>query len=153
MLRTFMDAFQGYYKFEPYDCRYFSGFYLVLRIIGLFMFFFFKGGFILILVVGIAIIIPFTALFAIARPYKKDIHNTIDLIFLSALILVCFRFASSSLFGLDYDYSLFAKAVLILPLGFAPLYGLTVAMGAIVPKTVFVYLKRCLLCCISQIWN
>ena len=152
VLRTFMDAFQGYYKFEPYDCRYFSGFYLVLRIIVLFMFFFIKSGFIVV-VLGIATMIPFTALFAIARPYKKDIYNTIDLIFLLVLILVCFGGASISLCSLDRDYLLFANAMLILSLGFIPLYGLTVAMGAIVPKTVLLYLKRCLLCCISQIWN
>ena len=32
VLRTFMDAFQGCYKFEPYDCRYWAAFYLFLRI-------------------------------------------------------------------------------------------------------------------------
>ena len=31
-LRIFMDAFQGCYKFEPYDCRYWAAFYLFLRI-------------------------------------------------------------------------------------------------------------------------
>ena len=38
VLRTFMDAFQGCYKFEPYDCRYFSGFYLFLRVVILVIF-------------------------------------------------------------------------------------------------------------------
>ena len=28
-----MDVFQGYYKLEPFDCRYFSAFFLVLRFI------------------------------------------------------------------------------------------------------------------------
>ena len=32
VLRTFIDAFQGCYKFEPYDCRYWATFYLFLRI-------------------------------------------------------------------------------------------------------------------------
>ena len=33
VLCIFMDAFQGCYKFEPYDCRYFSGFYPFLRVV------------------------------------------------------------------------------------------------------------------------
>ena len=43
VLRTFMDAFQGCYKIEPYDCRYFSTFFLVLRITGLLSFYFTKS--------------------------------------------------------------------------------------------------------------
>ena len=31
VLRTFMDAFQGCYKFEPYDCRYWAAFYLFFK--------------------------------------------------------------------------------------------------------------------------
>ena len=38
VLRTFMDAFQGCYKFEPYDCRYWAAFYLLLRILFLVVF-------------------------------------------------------------------------------------------------------------------
>ena len=38
VLRTFMDAFQGCYKFESYDCRYWAAFYLFLRIAVLIIF-------------------------------------------------------------------------------------------------------------------
>ena len=31
VLRTFMDAFQGCYKFEPYDCRYWTAFCLFFK--------------------------------------------------------------------------------------------------------------------------
>ena len=148
VLRTFMDAFQGCYKLEPYDCRYFSGFYLVLRIVGLVTFLFIKSGFFLV-VFGIAMI-PITALFAIARPYKKSIYNTFDLIFLLAFILFGFGAASISLCSLDQNYLLFANAMFIIPLGFAPLYAFVVAVRAIVPKTVFEYVKRCLLHSTSQ---
>ena len=36
-LRVFMDAFQGCYKLEPYDVRYFSAYYLLLRVFILFL--------------------------------------------------------------------------------------------------------------------
>ena len=153
VLRTFMDAFQGWYKFKPYDCRYFSGFYLFLRIIGLLIFFFIKSGFFLV-VFGIAMI-PITVLFAIVRPYKQNIYNTINFIFLLASILFCFGMTAIPLCSLDRNYLLFAIAIVGIPLGFACLYGLIVAIGAMVPKTVFVYLKRFLLRygCISQTWK
>ena len=38
VLRTFMDAFQGCYKFEPYDCRCWATFYMFLRIAALVIF-------------------------------------------------------------------------------------------------------------------
>ena len=38
VLRTFMDAFQGCYKFEPCDCRYWAAFYLFLRLAVLIIF-------------------------------------------------------------------------------------------------------------------
>ena len=34
-LHVFMDTFQGCYKETPWDCRYFAGFYLLLRFINL----------------------------------------------------------------------------------------------------------------------
>ena len=48
-LHTFVDVFQGYYKLEPFDCRYFSAFFLVLRFIGLLAFYFIKSGFVLVI--------------------------------------------------------------------------------------------------------
>ena len=45
VLRTFIDAFQGCYKFEPYDCRYWAAFYLFLRILFLAVFAFTQSGY------------------------------------------------------------------------------------------------------------
>ena len=141
VLRTFMDAFQGCYKFEPYDCRYFSGFFLVLRILGLLSFYFTKSWYFFI-VNGI-MAIPVTAFLAIVRPYKKDLFNVIDIIFLLVFILFCLGAVSIAPCSPRWSYELFAYSVLILSLVFAPIYAFIVTVYMIVPKSVITYLKKC----------
>ena len=68
VLRTFMDAFQGCYKFEPYDCRYWAAFYLLLRIAFLVIFAFTESGY-AVLVTGL-LFIPIVVLLVVVRPYR-----------------------------------------------------------------------------------
>ena len=75
-----MDVFQGYYKLEPLDCRYFSAFFLFLRFIGLLAFYFVKSGFMLVVVFGL-FLIPVTIFYAVVRPYKNS--NIILILFFS----------------------------------------------------------------------
>ena len=79
VLRTFMDAFQGCYKFEPYDCWYWAAFYLLTRIAILAVFAFAQDLF-FVVVCGI-LFIPATVLTAIVRPYRESVYNIIDLVF------------------------------------------------------------------------
>ena len=77
-LHIFMDAFQGNYRTEPRDLRYFSAFYLFLRII----------VFVAIISAGTVCIFPFfafvitlgTLVFATFQPYKNKKHNRLDII-------------------------------------------------------------------------
>ena len=95
VLRTFMDAFQGCYKFEPYDCRYWAAFYLLLRIIIL-AFFALTESLFFIVVTGITLL-PVIVLIAVIRPYRQTLYNVIDIIFFVAIVQVFFSFAATSL--------------------------------------------------------
>ena len=88
VLRTFMDAFQGCYKFEPYDCRYWAAFYLFLRIAALAIFAATQSGY--FVVVGGIMLIPVIILFAVIRPYRKTVYNVVDIVLLLAFVQVFF---------------------------------------------------------------
>ena len=79
ILRTFMDAFHGCYKFEPYDCRYWAAFYLFLRILILAFFGLTQSCF-FVLLTGITLV-PVIILTVVVRPYKWTIYNIFDVIF------------------------------------------------------------------------
>ena len=86
-LTIFTDAFQGCYKDSSNggrDCRFFAGLYFVVRIIvfATYSLIHFQHPYIIYLVIQRTILIM-AALFAIFRPYRRDIFNKLDtLIFL-----------------------------------------------------------------------
>ncbi len=75
-LHIFMDAFQGSYKLHPRDMRYFSAFYLFLRVLML------VHAEIIFSPVALyssgIISLASAALVALFQPYKVNSHNTID---------------------------------------------------------------------------
>ena len=84
VLRTFADAFQGCYRNGTdgkCDCRYFAGFYLLLRLITC------VGNLIgaprFMWVFPCVIFLITALLFANIRPYRNDIYNTMDSIWFS----------------------------------------------------------------------
>ena len=87
-LRTFVEKFQGPYKHGAngtVDYRWFAGLYFILRII---VFFFLFGGF-TTYIIGSAFLYLFTALlFALLRPYRKQIYNIADSIIFAILASV-----------------------------------------------------------------
>ena len=102
VLRTFMDAFQGCYKFEPYDCRYWAAFYLFIRIAVLTIFAFAQGVF-YVVVCGI-LFIPAIVMIAIVRPYRESVYNVIDLVFYLVFVQLCFSTAGIALFTPDQSF-------------------------------------------------
>ena len=76
VLHIFMDAFQGSYRIEPRDLRYFSAFYLLLRMLMVMQFQAFSAEVMLftsgILSLAAAVVV------AVFQPYKVKSHNTID---------------------------------------------------------------------------
>ena len=96
VLRTFMDAFQGCYKFEPYDCRYWAAFYLFLRTAILAIFALTQGVFFAIICGTLCIVV--VVIIAIVRPYREWVYNVIDLVFFLIFIQICFTIVDFSQF-------------------------------------------------------
>ena len=75
-LHVFMDAFQGSYRTQPYDMRYFSAFYLFLRILVLAQPLIFLSA-MMFFTSGI-LSLASAAIVTISQPYKDKAHNTMD---------------------------------------------------------------------------
>ena len=131
-LRTFMDAFQGCYKFEPYDCRYFSGFYLFLRIAILLVFYSTHSGFFYV-VTGM-IMVPVVFLVSVIRPYRETRINTVDIGLLLVFVLFCFSAALHPLSSHNHAYLLLSVILLCLTLAIPPVYMLVIAVYSLLLK-------------------
>ena len=140
VLRTFMDAFQGCYKFEPYDCRYFSGFYFFLRVAILAIFLFTESTYVII-ISGMAIMIVIV-FFLIVKPYTQSIYITIDTILLMSFVLLCFGASAISLSNFNHKYRLFSFVMLGIGLLYPALYASVLGIYSIMPKSVKVHVKR-----------
>jgi hypothetical protein len=123
-LHVLMDAFQGSYRIQPRDLRYFSAFYLFMRFMILLQFYivhfyfrFFTSGMLFLL--SAAVVVVF-------QPYKVRAHNTVDsvLMILTGIVyisfyvhgenlkvVVPFRFLSVSLLPLYFISLLVVKFV------------------------------------------
>ena len=92
ILHIFMDAFQGCYKNGTngnYDCRWFAGLYLFLRILLIAILALTLSEF-LIPLLGCTIVV-LIVLTAVIQPYKASIHNRINIFF---LLVIVFTFIS-----------------------------------------------------------
>ena len=76
-LRIFMDAFQGCYKTEPWDMRYFSVIYLFARILLLFL-----GSlthfYLELIVCNILVFVLLGIITVLVQPYRVSSHNYLD---------------------------------------------------------------------------
>ena len=79
-LHAFMDAFQGSYRIEPHDLRYFSAFYLLLRMLILLQPHIFQST--LSLLASGLLSFASASVIAIFRPYKVSKHNRVDSVML-----------------------------------------------------------------------
>ena len=76
VLHTFIDAFQGCYRYKPRDCRYFSAVYLIVRILQLVTFAVVRD-LLFVPIMGFYFIL-LTAIIILVKPYKKKLYNKID---------------------------------------------------------------------------
>ena len=140
VLRTFMDAFQGCYKFEPYDCRYWAAFYLFLRISILLIFAFTQSGYFL-LVLGIFLVFVISFLIAV-RPYRESVYTIIDSVTLLSTILLCFSAAGFALAAFDERYAPFVGIMFGIGTLFPPTYAFLLLIKTITPNNLLVISKR-----------
>ena len=143
VLRTFMDAFQGCYKFEPYDCRYWASFYLFLRISILLIFALTQSGY-FVLVAGIYLI-PVTSLLLVIRPYRESIYTIVDSVMLLSTILLSFSAAGFVLASFDERYEPFIGIIIGIGGLFPPTYAILLLIKTITPNNLLVILKRYIL--------
>ena len=147
VLRTFMDAFQGCYKFEPYDCRYWAAFYLFLRIAILAIFAYTQGVF-FVVVCG-TLFIPAVVLTVIVRPYRESVYNIIDLVIFLAFIQLCFSTAGIALVlpgqSFIFTATMFGISIII-PIAYITL----LAVRKILPNFFLVRIKKFILSLLCQ---
>jgi hypothetical protein len=132
-----MDAFQGCYKFEPYDCRYFSGFYLFLRITILFLFYCTLTSRFFFIITGM-LMLPVIFLLSVIRPYRKTFVNAINLSLLLTFALCCFSISLTFLSTGSHTYSLVSVVLIAITGATPPLY-----MLAVVVHSLLLQLKPC----------
>ena len=135
ILRTFMDAFHGCYKFEPYDCRYWAAFYLFLRILILAFFGLTQSCF-FVLLTGITLV-PVIILTVVVWPYKWTIYNILDVIFFLALVQVFFAFTTllrPDYMDVDRKYAIFSSTAVATGLLFPFVYAVSLALKTILPS-------------------
>ena len=84
-LREFVEVFNGDFKYQPRDYRYFAAFYLLLRIINTILLLILNGN--VYFPLGVALFAVSSLFIAFLKPYKKSFHNVVDtvLIFLTAV--------------------------------------------------------------------
>ena len=140
VLRTFMDAFQGCYKFEPYDCRYWTAFYLFLRI-AVFIIFACTQTAYFVVVAGI-FMIPVACLTAIVRPYKKNVYNIIDVVLFLVFSHVCLSLALVTLSTFDRRYFVFATILAAISLLCPPMYAVACLVRKVLKMSCVLHLRR-----------
>ena len=142
VLHTFMEAFQGCYRHQPRDCRYFAALYLLLRILNNLssVVFIFTPS----LAVSCFLFILVILSLVLIAPYRKDAHNKIDILFFLAGISV---FPLTYLGSFRWPYSNHVHSVFkffLLLVGLIPvLYGIILFFRKVLPRKFQVALKRC----------
>ena len=148
VLRTFMDAFQGCYKFEPYDCRYWSAFYLFLRIAILCIFAYTKSGY-LLLVTGI-LLLPVTSILAVVRPYRQNVYNITDVVLFLTVIQICFSSVGFSLSTFDRRYESFIKIMTGTGLIIPNIYAIVQLFKYAISSRKLILFLKCLKCALCK---
>ena len=104
-LHTFMDAFQGCYRYKPCDCRFFSAVYLIMQILNLFLFIYL--GRYHYHSAASYMVISIIIMLIISRPYKEKWHNVVNItLFIIALLLYIIILFQNNCTNLEYNSAL-----------------------------------------------
>ena len=143
-LRCFMDAFQGCYRHKPRDCRYFTAFYLFLRILFLVTLMLVKDP-ICFALFGFYFIIA-AVILTIIKPYKLNGHNMTDILFFLLYASVAFAGSvyisvapSEPQLPIGPAFVSIGTPLLLVPI----VYGLTMMLKNVVPRKLIQFLKGC----------
>ena len=131
--------FQGCY----YDCRYWAGFYLFLRIAILIVFAFTQSGYFVILT-GV-LLVPIVSLLVTIRPHRENIYNVIDSVMLLTLVQLCFSAAGFSLSALNRRYETYVTIMFGIGALCPLVYASLLLIKTIAPKNLLAVTKRYIL--------
>ena len=141
VLHTFMEAFQGCYRHQPRDCRYFAALYLLLRILNN------LSSVVFIIRPSLAVscflfILVILSLVLIA-PYRRGAHNKIDILFfLGAISAFPLYYLRSFLWPYSNHFHRVFKFFLSLVALIPVLYGIILFLRKVLPRKFQVALKR-----------
>ena len=113
-LHAFVDAFQGYYKDGTngaQDCRYFSGFQLVLRLLFPIIFFLTKESMICLFSCAVVFSLYITH-FVLVQPYKNTVYNKTDVPLLMSLLFILYVFTVAYYHNNSFDWVRFVTSTL-----------------------------------------
>ena len=137
VLHTFMDSFQGCYKHNPRNFRFFTAVYFIAQIINLMIYS--STGELAYHPFSCYLLILVIISLAISRPHKNKWHNVINItLFTSVLISnmsVTFQLEgiySSKVSGNTFRYIIFSLVILISHF-IPPMYGILLFIGGIMP--------------------
>ena len=141
VLHTFMEAFQGCYRHQPRDCRYFAALYLLLRILNNLSF---------VVFIDTPSLAMFSLLFLLVilflvtiAPYRKDAHNKIDtLIFLVVVSAFPLNYLKSFLWPYSSHFHLIIRIFFSLVSLTPVLYSFVLFLRKILPRKFQATLKR-----------
>ena len=140
-LHIFMDTFNGCYKLQPRDCRYFAALYLLLRIV--------NHSFILTNAVpplyyfmtGVALI-GMIVYIATIRPHKRLLYTVIDKILLANLAIT---YLAGSVFRpvqfFDSNYLKYLNCIIFVSAAMPFFYGIGLLLYFVIPQKCLLKLK------------
>ena len=135
-LHIFMDAILGCYSHRPRERRHFAAFYLILRIIYVYLIVSLHPY--INLIGGCYILISAILAVAIFRPYKKNCHNFIDIALFSSILngtlMILSSLGSNFVNPMDsFKYDIIYFGIAYLSLSISPAYGLLLLTWKFLP--------------------
>ena len=131
VLHTFMDAFQGCYRHQPRDCRFFAALYLLFRTLNIVSFALFSYEASIALSCFVFIIA--TMFVSCAAPYREEAYNKVDALF---FLLIASSFPVSYLGHYAYvgQYKWIFKTILEVASMTPLFYGFALFLRKVLPK-------------------
>ena len=141
VLHTFMEAFQGCYRHQPRDCRYFAALYLLLRILtNLISVVFINRP---SLAVSCFLFILVILSLVLIAPYRRGAHNKIDILFfLGGISVFPVDYLGSFLLPYSNHFHRVFKVILSLVALIPVQYGIILFIRKVLPRKFQVALKR-----------
>ena len=89
---------------------------------------------------------PSNCFYAVVRPYKSAIYNTVDIVILLMAILFCFTTSSFSYCSIETGCNLIDTGLWIISAVFFPFYAIVILVYKIFPKSICKSFQKYIFC-------